>query len=233
MNDDEQIDLLERARASTWPGPTGTGETVRRKSRHRGLAAGALTACSVAAAVAIVSVAVAGGNAGNETTPTATDPGASTVELAGVTLALPPAWEVVDSRSAGTACVGPKGTPGNGCPVLVAVSLTPDTAPVDGLDVVPELMSVCDQADPRLVEVVHGQLGSRSTSTFQGSCTSQSPLMTAWALDDRTVFLMARDSRWADDGARIFESLQVPSDWPEAPKAPPSDAPSPGDQAES
>lgn len=225
MNDN--IELIDRAREVQWQRPLANPATIRARGRRRTQArwgAGAAAACAVAF-VATVAVAPLFGD--SDRPQVATDGPASTgdLNLGGTSFRLPATWRVLSEPAAGQACVGPD-SDAAGCAVRVAVTTKPEAMPDEGLDVVPALMASCAASDPRFVEVTHPKPG---TSIYTGSCTQDSPAMTAWALDNRGMYVIATDQRFADEGAAVFENANVPDSWTKQPSAPTSEAPSPLD----
>lgn len=226
MND--ELDLLERARESTWPRSLPAPESIReradRRARTRVTASVTAAACAVVAVSMVAAVLHTGD--GGTTVTTGPDRPATTARIDDVTFVLPTDWEVLVMASAGVACFGPPGyDTGQECPVLVAVTADPATAPDGGLDAVPALMDSCDPNDPNLVDVTAGRVNGRATSTYLGRCTADSPVMTAWALNNHTMYVIAADPRWTEEGQFVFENATIPAEWPEAPDGSPSDPP--------
>lgn len=210
MND---FDLLENARDTTWEHDLVSATEIRARGSRRTRVRRVSVAATAFASVAIV-YALAGPINAPSPEQVATDPSTNVVNLNGAQLDLPPDWQVLNRPSAGHVCVGDATQPPDSCPVRVAVADDPATALVSGLDVVPDLMTTCEPDDPQFVEVTHDAPG---TTTYSGRCTGDSPVMTAWSFDNRTLYVLAAELRWRADGADIFNSVSVPSHWPQAP----------------
>ena len=214
MND---YDLLENVRDTPWEHDLLAPHEIRargeRRTRIRRVSGAAAALASIAIAIAIA-YAVAGPMSPPSPVQVATDASSNVVNLNGAEFDLPPDWQVLNRPSASQVCVGDATQPTTSCPVRLAVADDPETALVSGLDVVPDLMSTCQPDDPQFVEVTHDTPG---TSTFSGRCTTISPVMTAWSLDNRTLYVLATEARWRSEGADIFDSTTVPSHWPQAP----------------
>lgn len=225
-----ELKPLERARQSSWPETLTSGNDIRKRADRRQRqqwVTGAAGACAIIAAVTFGSGALFDSDDQGQI---ATEPPDSerTIALSDVSFTIPQDWEKLRTPGPGQSCVGPATSAAGECPVLVAVAPEPDTAPEAGLDVVSNLMRVCDVNDPRIVEVVNHKGGPPATSTYAGRCTDAGETMTAWALDNRAAYVLTRDSRWATDAANIFASLQGPL-GPEPTSVPPSAEPEPGE----
>lgn len=224
----DEIDVLRRARAITLPVSPSTvvQERARRRQAHRAaraLGAGALVLVAGALALSM-------GNRGDGTPVAADNPGESSkLAIEGATYGLPPGWRVIGEPDARQACVGPDHATDDDCPVLIAVTADPDAGPDRGLDAVGDLMAVCNSADPRIVTVSHSAVQSGASSRFVGRCSRDSETMEVWALESRSVYVMARDQQWAHEAANVFASVRVPDEWPAAPADLPSTSPTPGE----
>lgn len=208
-----EFDLLENARDTRWDHNLPTPHEIRTRGNRR--ATGRRASGVVAAAAFIATAYAVLGSVGPPSPEqVATGPTANALNLNGAEFDLPPDWQVLNRPSAGQVCVGDATQPTTSCPVRIAVADEPSRALVDGLDVVPDLMSTCEPNDPRFVEVAHETPG---TSTYSGRCTADSPAMTAWSFDSRTLYVLVTDVRWAPDGADIFNTVNVPANWPKVP----------------
>lgn len=225
MNDTDV--LFERARDAACPHGLASPDVIRKRANRRAQArwaAGTVLTCSAMSIAAVVAwplmageepVEIAGDSSiqfGGQPTDRVGD-----VVVHGASLDLPAGWQVLDRPTEDEACLGPASAPRSSCPIRFVVTAAPDTALDNGLDVVRDLMEPCAADDPRLVEVTHHRLEERSTSTYTGRCTQDSPAMTAWALDNRTAYVAAADSTWREEGRAIFDTLTVPEEWPEQP----------------
>ena len=224
MTDD--LDLLERARETRWERDLVPAQEIRARANRRTQARWGMGGIGGCVSL-VVALAAAGSLGHNEPDRVATETidSSNTMDLLGAEFRLPPGWHVLDRSTLGEVCVGPPTEPAARCPIRVAVASNPKTAPENGLDVVSDLMNPCRPGDAQLVEVRHDQLGTRQTSTYTGRCTSESPAMTAWALDNRAMYLIAADPQWRPDGEAIFNTASVPGSWPQNPTAPPSELP--------
>lgn len=211
MND---FDLLENVRDTRWEHDLLPPHEIRRRGNRRATVRRVSGVVAVAASIATV-YAVVGTMSPPNPEEVVTDPSTNAVNLNGAEFDLPPDWQVLNRPSAGHVCVGDATQPTTtSCPVRIAVADDPETALTNGLDVVPDLMSTCEPDEPQFVEVAHDRPG---TSTYSGRCTANSPVMTAWSLDNRTLYVLATDARWRSDGADIFNTINVPTHWPQAP----------------
>ena len=220
MND---FDLLENARDTAWEHDLLAPHEIRRRSNRRTQLRRASGAAAAIVSIAIVYAVVRPVNP-SRPEQVATDTSSDVENLNGAEFDLPSGWQVLNRPSAVQVCAGDATQPDTRCPVRIAVADDPQTALENGLDVVPDLMSTCQPDDPRFVEVTHDTPG---TSTYSGRCTANSPVMTAWSYDNRTLYVLATDVRWRSDGADIFDSITVPSYWPQAPAATESATPGP------
>ena len=212
MND---LDLLESARETRWEHDLLTPHEVRARGNRRTKVRRVSGAAAALVSIAIVYAAV---GPMNNRSPEQVVTGApfDAENLAGAEFDLPPGWEVLNRPSVAQVCVGNATEPDTSCPIRIAVANDPRTALENGLDVVADLMSTCQTDDPQFVEVTHDRPG---TSTYSGRCTADSPVMTAWAFDNRTLYVLTTDVRWRSDGSDIFDTVTVPSYWPQAPAA--------------
>lgn len=212
MND---FDLLDNARDTRWDHDLLAPHEIRRRGNRRAIGRRVSGVVAVAATIA-TAYAVAGPMSPPSPEQVATGPSTNAVNLNGAEFDLPPDWQVLNRPSPGQVCVGDATQPTTSCPVRIAVAEDPETALTNGLDVVPDLMSTCEPDAPQFVEVAHDRPG---TSTYSGRCTADSPVMTAWSFDNRTLYVLATDVRWTPDGADIFNTVNVPTHWPQAPAA--------------
>lgn len=210
MND---FDLLENARDTQWEHALLPPHEIRRRSNRRATVRRVSGVVAVAASIA-AAYAVVGPMSPPSPEQVAIEPSANAVNLNGAEFDLPPDWDVLNRPSTSQVCVGDATQPTTSCPVRIAVADDPETALANGLDVVPDLMSTCQADDPQFVEVTHDRPG---TSTYSGRCTANSPVMTAWSFDNRTLYVLATEARWRPDGADIFNTINVPTHWPQAP----------------
>ncbi|RYB96215.1 hypothetical protein EUA06_01130 [Nocardioides glacieisoli] len=220
MND---LDLLESARDTRWEHDLPTPHDVRARGNRRTKLRRVSGAAAALVSIAIV-YAVVGPMNNRNPDQVAADVPFNAENLNGAEFDLPPGWEVLNRPSVSQVCVGDATEPDTSCPVLMAVANDPQTALENGLDVVADLMSTCQPDDPQFVEVAHDTPG---TSTYSGRCTANSPVMTAWSYDNRTLYVLATEVRWRSDGADIFDTITVPSYWPQAPAATESATPGP------
>lgn len=210
---------FNRITSTGWPPSSISGPTLRamatRRRRMRQGAASVATVAALAGGAVIWQLVLATVPSENvvATTPGV---GGGTVSFRDVTISLPNGWGLdTETPTEATACLRPPGEQEVPCLVQLTVAQSPRAGLTTGVDVVAAMTENCEDEDPRDVSVRHFEVNDRKASAYSGRCTDTSPTVYAWALDNRTMYMMTQREDLVEAVESAFRTVSVPTIWPE------------------